>query len=848
MLDSELRGDNPLLFLSRSVLQAILGGACLLAVWNALYQPNSVPARLSDAQMMKILTTHCPALRQQSDVLGCLPDPAGIRLITDRPALMPPQVSDIPVLTEPPPPHLPPPPGVIILRPTGPDPQPTLNHCPPGYTEQQKYRWRFCNSPTAPQPLPTSLMIPPIAGVPYTRAEELFKRQDFGQLPGVQSVGLEADGLVVRTTEPALIPSTFEGLPVRTEAPVGVPRPSNHTGLTVPSPLKGGAMIGESGSVGTLGGFVWSGGEPWLVTAAHIFKSKCGDVPPCPANVLLHQCPRTSATGIPAYLAPLPSSLNRTLVSTLRRWTRLTNNAVLKAEAAAGFVDVTNRTISRRLEGFSRMVTGREATPLLNEAIWAVTAVDSWVYHNRPYASPHVLTGTVTATADNLIRVNEDNDRRVGFTCNNSNIVVGVQDTIRMEMNNVLLPGASGALMINGSGDILGMHFAAGTTIDNRLTGIGWAAKAAHIKAGLNFEKWVGSETVPLQGEFVSLTGARPTLRGWAYDPLNPNAPLEVEVYVDGEKGTGTKVETLTANQSHAGMSGTGQVSGQHGFESFILPDHSRSQFSLYALEPGDSAEWIKLSGSPKTPVWEDGSQSIDPRDGDPDANGNPQRIAISVDNDDPDLPDTNYPVHRNAKATVEAVLAAVHTNNTTPAITSININSTRRANSTPHSEGRAVDINEINREPVRCAHLDYSLDPTCRDETDLMNYLSETCRDELKKKCVGRAKSECEDGYRDANGNMIQLSDTCKADTSDLPLYTKTLKYKQMKKWVIALQKAFWKDCRVNQVLGSLINRNKWAHRKTSENPHDVTDKKTLKDHRDHLHINVFSQVRTCQ
>ena len=95
----------------RPVLRIVLGSLCLLAVWGVLYQPEAVSIHLTDTQMMAVLTTHCPALRQQPDVLGCLPDPTGIRLITDRPALMPTQVAGIPVVTDPPPPHLPPPPG-----------------------------------------------------------------------------------------------------------------------------------------------------------------------------------------------------------------------------------------------------------------------------------------------------------------------------------------------------------------------------------------------------------------------------------------------------------------------------------------------------------------------------------------------------------------------------------------------------------------------------------------------------------------------------------------------------------------------------------------------------------------
>ena len=126
----------------RPFWRLLLGGLSLVALWSVLAPAVPTPVSLTAAQQMAILTTHCPALRQQPDVLGCLPDPAGIRLITDRPALMPPTVAGLPVLTEPPPPHLPPPPGVIVLRVSGPDPQPTWDTCPPGYREVQQYRWR----------------------------------------------------------------------------------------------------------------------------------------------------------------------------------------------------------------------------------------------------------------------------------------------------------------------------------------------------------------------------------------------------------------------------------------------------------------------------------------------------------------------------------------------------------------------------------------------------------------------------------------------------------------------------------------------------------------------------------
>ena len=758
-------------------------GLCLVAMWNVWYQPDSASPRLSSAQMLAILQTHCPTLRQQPDVLGCLPVPSGIRLITDRPALMPTHVAGLPVVTELPPPHLPPPPGVIILQPDGPDPRPQLDQCPSGYRELQQYRWRFCNSTIAPQPIPTELMSPPIAGVPYTDAKKIFKRQDFIQLPGVQSVGLEADGIVVRTTQPALIPSTFEGLSVRIQEPQGDLRPASHTLTEVPSSLQGGVAIGESigdsTSTGTLGGFVWSGGEPWLVSAAHNFPSKCGKVPPCSSGKLLHQCPHEHTSGISAKLAP--RSASPSTVSTLTRWTQL--SGTVKADAAAGWVDVDDYTLNRGLTGFSKMVTGDYRDPMIGDSITLISA----------YGASHVNTGMVSATMKGAIMS--------AGVCDSGGAVT-FQEMFDLKMDNSILDGTSGGLVIDGTGNILGMF--SFISVGNSRLGV--AVKASNIKTALNFEKWVGSKTVPVEGNLVSVgrqNNSRPTLRGWASDPLNPKAPLKVEVYVDGKQGTGTKVNwgtttdpiwTITADKAHTGMSGTEKLTGQHGIQEWLPPQYSTSPFYLYALAPGDTTGFL-LKGSPLTPTWPTGHQAINPRDGDLDENSKPRRIAISVTNDEEEYPPTNYPVHPNAKKAVDEVLKVVWQRNTTPAITSININSTLRAPTgepSAHIDGRAIDINEINGTKVKCAHVDFAAHDDCKG-----------------------------------------LSAQAKMD---------------IQTWVTTLQDTFLADCRVKRVLGPVDNKNKWANEK-GENPHEVTHSGLIKKHRDHIHIAVWRTGKsTCK
>ena len=72
-------------FPPRSVLQAVLGGVCLLAVWNVLHRPDRTSPRLTDAQMLAILTTHVgvPLLQAEFDALVLLSYNLGEGTVTD---------------------------------------------------------------------------------------------------------------------------------------------------------------------------------------------------------------------------------------------------------------------------------------------------------------------------------------------------------------------------------------------------------------------------------------------------------------------------------------------------------------------------------------------------------------------------------------------------------------------------------------------------------------------------------------------------------------------------------------------------------------------------------------------
>ncbi len=68
---------------------------------------------------------------------------------------------------------------------------------------------------------------------------------------------------------------------------------------------------------------------------------------------------------------------------------------------------------------------------------------------------------------------------------------------------------------------------------------------------------------------------------------------------------------------------------------------------------------------------------------------GGPQGPIITFENDDPTGGQVDLPVREELVDAVEAAAQRVGLN--------VNINSTRRTNSTPHGQGRAIDINRIN-------------------------------------------------------------------------------------------------------------------------------------------------------
>ena len=211
----------------RFLTSAILGilGLSVMGVLQLRGEQETAVSQLDETKVTAVFRAHKEELRAHPDVLGVAPSPEGILIITDRPAAVPQEIDGIPVVIQPPPERLPPPPGGIVLKADGTqEHRPELASCPEGSKEHRLYRWRFCNDVANPQPIPSHLLAPPIAGVPYEEARAIHNRHkaELAQLPGVQTVGLSGEGIRVRTTRPELVPSFIEGLPVKTESSSGL--------------------------------------------------------------------------------------------------------------------------------------------------------------------------------------------------------------------------------------------------------------------------------------------------------------------------------------------------------------------------------------------------------------------------------------------------------------------------------------------------------------------------------------------------------------------------------------------------------------------------------------------------
>ena len=201
-----------------------------------------------------------------------------------------------------------PPEGVIVLYPDGTWTEEIA--CPPELLEETfANNWRFCRDPERNDRIP-QMWGPPINGIPYEEAEEIFAEHKAAleALPGATGAGLHLQYITVYTEQPELVPEEVGGIPVKTLPPMYGYRLS-HTTSTLLRPLTAAANIGPPISLfevreATLIAIALANGEPWLILPAHILDAchnpptPAADVMPCPIGngKRLHERPKDSGT------------------------------------------------------------------------------------------------------------------------------------------------------------------------------------------------------------------------------------------------------------------------------------------------------------------------------------------------------------------------------------------------------------------------------------------------------------------------------------------------------------------------------------------------------------------------
>lgn len=251
-----------------------------------------------------------------------------------------------------------PPLGVIVLHPGGVREQ--ADSCPTGFEEKAAAGWRFCVDSKNPEEIPP-LMIPPVAGIPYETVKEITARHtaELLKLPGVTTIMLGADGIIVETDNPSIVPQSVEGVPVKTQ-PSQKRRFLNHSQNSPLNPVNGGVVTSDSNAKGsgTLTGVVLSQGKPWLVTAAHLISRPLNSnpnppglcsidsttcpppsgTPPALGASILNSCPHNSTQD--QLFQPSWFASNRRSIGYVPRWSK--NDGFVfhpTADVAAAFMD-----------------------------------------------------------------------------------------------------------------------------------------------------------------------------------------------------------------------------------------------------------------------------------------------------------------------------------------------------------------------------------------------------------------------------------------------------------------------------------------------------------------------------
>lgn len=504
----------------------IMASIVCLGLRVLLDQAGAGPAeaQLSEAELRRraeVMRRHEKELRQRPDVLGLLASEKEIIIETDRPESLPKEIEGVPVKIVPPPPVLPPPPGVIVLRSGG-----VREHlekedsCPPGFRDDIRYRWHFCVDPEHPEPLPTGMMTPPIAGIPYEEAKKIVERNAdmLEKLPGVRAVMLGEDGITVETDQPEFVPQSVEGLPVKA-VPPGEYQELNHTfNSPLVNPLHGSILVGHffSGNRTTSSGVVISQGKPWMIASAHLLTGRCASQPNCvtcdppnpcfpPAPAKLNQCPHSSSNS-QDLIVGTPGGPTFPLLGFASRWTQTAANSP-DSDNMALFLDNDTTEgngslrVDRKLESYPFTFSGREEEPMLNQPVTIVGGTS------------HRYYGTVVNTFIS--------QTTVPASCLGAGSSHHVTNQFRFRASPgsedvTLVGGNSGAPVLNGLGRIVGIDNWGERTFFPPAT-YGGGTLASKIRSVQGFDAWYGTDTVPDQ----TIGIFRPSVAWWSIDNGN---------------------------------------------------------------------------------------------------------------------------------------------------------------------------------------------------------------------------------------------------------------------------------------------------------------------------------------
>ena len=90
------------------------------------------------------------------------------------------------------------------------------SECPATYEVAPMFDWQFCMPPQYAGIPPSGMVLPPIAGIPRVDAANAVERNrnKLMKLPGVQSLWLSDEGVIIDAKDPTVLPSDVEGVPV----------------------------------------------------------------------------------------------------------------------------------------------------------------------------------------------------------------------------------------------------------------------------------------------------------------------------------------------------------------------------------------------------------------------------------------------------------------------------------------------------------------------------------------------------------------------------------------------------------------------------------------------------------